>query len=146
MNLSPAALCFWMVSFTLLVYLTLCPNVSYYVVCSCIRHKMFQSSYIFLFLSASATLQAPQNMVVETVSNNSIRISWASPRQIGSYRYSIIVFTGALFRLSNVGGSTEPQVVNNLPQPKTYLVMVLAISGNDYSIAYRVHTLGSGIP
>ena len=89
-------------------------------------------------------LPAPRNMEVETENSNTILITWDPPPRIATYTYAIVLFNGTHIIYFNVGSVTS-QRITGLEHLQTYLVLVVAMSGNEYSGSYVIHTVEAGM-
>ena len=89
-------------------------------------------------------LPAPRNMEVETENSSTILITWDPPPRIGAYTYAIVLFNGTHIIYFNVG-SVISQRITGLEHLQTYLVLVVAMSGNEYSASYVIHTVEAGM-
>ena len=92
----------------------------------------------------NATLPAPTNTQVETENSTTIRISWGPPPGIRTYTYAIVLFNGTNIFYFNVGSVTSQRIIG-LEHLQAYLMFVVAMSGNDYSASYVIHTVEAGI-
>ncbi|CAI8057737.1 Deleted in malignant brain tumors 1 protein, partial [Geodia barretti] len=102
-----------------------------------VYEKMLKSS---LYFSANATLPAPRNMEVETENSSTILITWDPPPRIATYTYAIVLFNGTHIIYFNVGSVTS-QRITGLEHMQTYIVLVVAMLGNEYSASYVIHTV-----
>ena len=107
---------------------------------------LYRDHYILsLFPSpANGTLPAPRNMEVETLNSTTILITWNTPPRIGTYTYAIVLFNGTNLICFNIGSITSYRIIG-LEHLQTYLILVVAMSGNQYSAAYVIHTVEAGM-
>ena len=89
-------------------------------------------------------IPAPRNMEVETLNSTTILITWNAPPRIGTYTYAIVLFNGTDLIYFNIGSITSYRIIG-LEHLQTYLILVVAMSGNQYSASYIIHTLEAGM-
>ena len=94
--------------------------------------------FLFFLFSANATLEAPVNPEVDTVDSSTIRVSWEPPPGPGPYTYGIALFNGSTIFYLSVGSDTSKRITG-LKHLSNYVVFVIALSGDQYSAAYRIH-------
>ena len=83
-------------------------------------------------------------MEVETENSSTILITWDPPPRIATYTYAIVLFNGTHIIYFNVGSVTS-QRITGLEHMQTYIVLVVAMLGNEYSGSYVIHTVEAGM-
>lgn len=80
---------------------------------------------------------------IVTVNSTTINITWNHPPQSGVYTYAVVFFDGRNIFYFNIGSVTSKLIVG-LEHRRTYLIFVVAMSGDVYSAAYKIHTVVGG--
>ena len=99
-------------------------------------------SYNDLIYTGQATLPAPSNVGIDTLSCTSMQVSWQAPPTPGTYTYAVVAYSGGSIIYHNVGQTTS-YAFNDLNHLDTFLVFVLAMQGNAYGAAYDIFTVES---
>ena len=73
-----------------------------------------------------------------------MQTSWQPPSTVGTYTYALVAYNGSSIIFQNVGSATS-HIVADLTHLSTYIVFIVAMSGNDYGASYEILTLESGI-
>jgi hypothetical protein len=94
-----------------------------------------------VYVEGHVSIPVPANMTVETLNCSTIKVSWEPPPIYGFYTYAVVLFNGSIFYW-NVGSVTMI-VITDLGHLQTFLIFVVAMSGNQYSALYKIHTIQS---
>ena len=92
-------------------------------------------------ISGEPGLEDLRNVSVIPNNCSSFEASWLSPIPTLTYTYAVAVFDGQSIRAINIGSDTDT-VFGGLENQVTYIVVVIAISGDLYSGNYRLFELG----
>ena len=72
-----------------------------------------------------------------------MQASWEPPPAVGTYTYAVVAYNGSSITFHNVGSATS-EIVDNRAHLSTYIVFLVAVSGNDYGALFEIFTLESG--
>ena len=86
-------------------------------------------------------MTALRNVTVVPHDSSSIVVSWLPPIDPLTYTYAVVIFDAISLRAINTFSDTFT-VVDDLVNLETYLILVVAMSGDMYSANYRLFTLG----